>query len=392
LIVAPTGTTAKPSGAKGYALEEALRNYFLLTGLYVVRGVPVRLEDGDLTDIDLWLCERSSGSSRRRLIVDAKFRNRPKAVERLFWTKGLSQFLGVDGAYVATTDARQAVRAMARKIGLSVLDGNDLSRIAGNAKTGELDRLTEEEFLALVRRVDQARHSRDWSMRLDDAKAGLAFVFGAASANRALSAVAFFAEQAAVAPAFSEQARIAVRLAFFCASLAAISIDYVSSEAAFRPLEDRSRLILNVIRYGHPDRETAMEKVRLASALVENFAENGAALGHQVVNRYEDDVSRIPAEIIADHITRMSPRELLFNVSRELEEAAYSRSEMGFDALPPEAKALMAVFLDFVGIARAKFAAASPTKRLGLSGVKEVRERDEEAQETPAGPLFDRPK
>jgi hypothetical protein len=98
-------------------------------------------------------------------------------------------------------------------------------------------------------------------MRLDDAKAGLALVFGAASANRALSAAAFFAEQAAVAPSRSEQDRIAVRLAFLCASLAAISIDYVSSEAAFRPAEDRNRLILNVIRYGHPDREAAMEKV-----------------------------------------------------------------------------------------------------------------------------------
>lgn len=302
-------------------------------------------------------------SSRRRLIVDAKFRSKPKAAERLFWTKGLSEFLDVDGAYVATTDARPTVRAMARKIGLSVLDGNDLRRISG---AGELDRLTEEEFLTLVRRVDQARHSRDWVIRLDDAKSSLASAFGAPSANRGLSAFAFFAEQSAVAPALSEQARTAVRLAFFCASLVAISIDYVSSEAAFLPAEDRNRLILNVIRHGHPDRETAMDKVRLASALIEDFAENGAALSHQVLNRYEDAVSRIPAEIIADHITRMSPRELLFNVSRELEEAAYSRSEKGFDALPSEAKALMAVFLDFVGVGRAKFAEAS-TKQAGLS-------------------------
>jgi hypothetical protein len=384
LIVAPKETMAKATGAKGYALEEALRNYFLLGGLYVVRSVPVRLEEEDFTDIDLWLCERSSGSSRRRLIVDAKFRSKPKAAERLFWTKGLSEFLDVDGAYVATTDARPTVRAMARKIGLSVLDGNDLHRISG---AGELDRLTEEEFLTLVRRVDQARHSRDWVIRLDDAKSSLASSFGAASANRGLSAFAFFAEQSAVAPALSEQARAAVRLAFFCASLVAISIDYVSSEAAFRPAEDRNRLILNVIRHGHPDRETAMEKVRLASALIEDFAENGAALSHQVLNRYEDAVSRIPAEIIADHITRMSPRELLFNVSRELEDAAYSRSEKGFDALPSEAKALMAVFLDFVGVGRTKFAEAS-TKQAGLSGAKKVLGQDEGLQEKPVGPLF----
>ena len=85
--MAPKGMTAKPTGVKGYALEEALRKYFLLAGLYVIRGVPVRLENGDLTDIDLWLCERSSGSARRRLIVDAKFRNRPKAAEP-YWHYG----------------------------------------------------------------------------------------------------------------------------------------------------------------------------------------------------------------------------------------------------------------------------------------------------------------
>src|SRR6266481_1525900 len=96
----------KSSGAKGYRLEEALRNYFLIAGLYVVRGVPLRLEGEDLTDIDLWLYERPSGSARRRLVVDAKFKSKPKAAERLFWTKGLSEFLRMDGAYVATTDSR----------------------------------------------------------------------------------------------------------------------------------------------------------------------------------------------------------------------------------------------------------------------------------------------
>src|SRR5262245_25543513 len=151
--MAAKSAAVKPTGAKGYALEEALRNYFLLAGLYVVRGVPIRLEGEDLTDIDLWLYERPSGSARRRLVVDAKFKTKPKAAERLFWTKGLSEFLRVEGGYVATTDSRPTIRLMARRIGLSVLDGNDLNRIASSVKTAASKRLAEEDFIQLVRGV-----------------------------------------------------------------------------------------------------------------------------------------------------------------------------------------------------------------------------------------------
>jgi hypothetical protein len=82
-------------GDKGYQLEELLRAYFLRAGFFVVRGVPFQHAGDDLTDIDLWLYERPTGSSRRRQIVDAKSKTKPKAVERLLWTKGLAQLLDV---------------------------------------------------------------------------------------------------------------------------------------------------------------------------------------------------------------------------------------------------------------------------------------------------------
>lgn len=375
----------KPSGAKGYALEEALRNYFLIAGHYVVRGVPLRLEGEDLTDVDLWLYERPSGSARRRLIVDAKFKNKPKAAERLFWTKGLSEFLGMDAAYVATTDSRPSIRFMARKIGLSVLDGADLNRIAGSAKTGTLERLTGEEFDALVRKVDTERFSKDWSNRIDDVKAALVQDFGASSVNRALSALAYFADHAVVAPPSSDQAATAVRLTFFCASVAAVSLDYVANDAAFRPSEERWRLLVNVIRYGQPDREAGLERVRLASALISQFVENGSAIGRQVLNRFEEEVSLIPAEIIADQVARMPQREPLFHVARELEASAFDRLGAGFDQLPLDAKALMGAFLDFSGIARAKFANAT-TKAQPIR--KDRAPREAVDPDVPRGLLF----
>jgi hypothetical protein len=97
--------TAKP-GQKGPALEELLKAYFWRAGYFVVRGVPYRLEDEDVTDIDLWLYERPGASTRRRLIVDIKNKRSPKVSERIIWTRGLQMALGVDNAIVATTDRR----------------------------------------------------------------------------------------------------------------------------------------------------------------------------------------------------------------------------------------------------------------------------------------------
>ena len=121
-----TKISATPKGA---VLEEVLRAYFLRAGFFVIRGVPFRFADEDLTDVDLWLYERPTGTSRRVQICDIKYKQRPKAVERIFWTSGLAAALDVDGAYVATTDKRKSLRSVADKLDLQLIDGTDIQRI-----------------------------------------------------------------------------------------------------------------------------------------------------------------------------------------------------------------------------------------------------------------------
>jgi hypothetical protein len=74
---------------KGYLMEELLRNYFLRSGYYVVRGVPFVYEGFDVTDIDLWLYSRTSSVSREVTIVDSKNKKTPQAIEGIFWVQGL---------------------------------------------------------------------------------------------------------------------------------------------------------------------------------------------------------------------------------------------------------------------------------------------------------------
>src|ERR1700722_15461469 len=148
------------SGARGLVLEELLRAYFLRAGFFVIRGVPFLYDDEDLTDIDLYLYERPSGAARRIQVVDIKYKQKPKAVERIFWTRGLIEALRVDGAYVATTDKRSLVRKLAEKVGLAIIDGADLERIRESPNVLFPERITDEELVLSLQQVDKARRDR----------------------------------------------------------------------------------------------------------------------------------------------------------------------------------------------------------------------------------------
>lgn len=60
-----------------------------------------------MTDVNVWLYLRPSPLGREHIMVDAKDRGKPKAMERILWAKGLQSVLGVKAsAIVATTDKR----------------------------------------------------------------------------------------------------------------------------------------------------------------------------------------------------------------------------------------------------------------------------------------------
>ena len=84
-------------------------------GFFVVRGVKLRYGGDELTDIDLWLYERSATLARRRIIIDIKDNAQPKAAERLFFVKGLAELIQVEATGIATSDTRRSLRELARK-------------------------------------------------------------------------------------------------------------------------------------------------------------------------------------------------------------------------------------------------------------------------------------
>lgn len=346
----------KKTGEKGFLLEELLRAYFLRSGIYAIRSVPLRLQGDDLTDIDLWLYERPTGSSRRRQIVDVKSKLKPKAIERLLWTKGLYELLGVDGAYVATTDNRLVLKQISSRLGVSILDGSDLKRMSESEKILFSDRLSEESFDNLIKAVDKGRRNKNLQNSYHDLKAALIDEFGASTVNRALEHFSSFSRFIASSHPGNSAAEAGLRLSYLAASITAIALDFSLAKIPFKSAEERRKTIISVIRYGEDDESNGLEKVRIAAALVEKYAPGGRAISQSMINAVREDYARIPAEIIADHILIHLKNDGLYRVARTLESEAFGVVLRPFDELSVEEKSFLGVLMDFCGVERDLFA------------------------------------
>lgn len=343
---------------KGAVLEEVLRAYFLRAGFFVIRGVPFRFADEDLTDVDLWLYERPTGTSRRVQICDIKYKQRPKAVERIFWTSGLADALDVDGAYVATTDKRKNLRSVAEKLDLQLIDGTDIQRIQNSQAVLYPERMGDEQLIAELQAVDKSFRNKNLQEARFDILSSLSEGFGAPSAVRALEG---FSRLAAAAVAYhpdSQAARSAGRLAYLAGAIACQSLDYVSVGAAFRTIDERRDLILRAVRLGALGNDDGQQTLRLAMALVEKYAPGGRGTAMAVEAGLKRDLDQIPAEIVADQAVRLLKSDQLFVTGRELEMASYHIALPTFDGLSVQTKSMLGALLDYANVDRQRFANA----------------------------------
>lgn len=348
---------SKQSGVKGAVLEEILRAYFLRAGFFVIRGVPLKYADEVLTDVDLWLYERPTETSRRIQICDIKYKQRPKAVERILWTSGLASALDVDGAYVATTDKRKNLRAVAEKLNIQLIDGTDVQRIQNSPSVPYADRISDEQLIAELQNVDKALHNKNLQDARIDILTSISNGFGVPSLIKSLEGFARLAIATITHQPNSKAARSVGRLAYIAAAIVCQSIDYVSVGAAFRTIEERRDLITRSIRFGVLANDDG-KSLRLALALVEKYAPNGRGTANAIEVKLHQDLGRIPAEIVADQAVRILKGGQLFTVGRELEMAGYKTCLPTFDQLSLSVKSMLGALLDYSGVDRERFAKA----------------------------------
>jgi hypothetical protein len=330
---------------KGYRMEELLRRYFIRNGYFTVRGVPFVYEGFDITDIDIWLYDRPSPVSRHRIIVDTKNKSTPKAIERIFWTKGLQQVLGIEQSIVATTDTRSAVSDFGKEQDVLILDGSFLDRLEKSPGSAPFEnRLTEEQFVDLLATYHPTKESGDWKGRYKGAKRPLARSLGYNSVNGWLIDAKFFAEQAHLVLTHRE---VALRLLYMFISFISIAVDFVMKDLAFSESSAKLRALNDGLRYGAQGAAGTKEVLGLATGLIEQYAPEQRVLGTRIREGLRRELEAIPTKILAEFFAKHSVSQELFNIAKELEAAAYSTTFVAPATLSAASKGMLGVLLDF---------------------------------------------
>ena len=374
----------KKTGKKGFETEEIVRSYFLGAGFFVVRGVKLRQGSDELTDIDLWLYERSATLARRRIIIDIKDNAHPKAAERLFFVIGLAEIIQVEATGVATSDPRRSLRELARKHNVLWIDNADLQRLKSSQRLTVSSRLSDEDLEFLIAEIDNLRSSKRIRDAFVSVKSAVADRFGPSCANTALDGAQFFAKMGVEAHPGSLSSQVFARLTYFSVAIAAASLDFASGESALRPHQERFASLTDAIRFGD-DRKGTAEKLRWAEAAIRDYAPNGAGVSEIVRSRFNEALQSLPAESLAEVIVKMANSDRLFQAARELEQAAFLIDCPSFDEISVDAKSVLGAVLDFVAIDRLAFSQSwnppkpgQPTENTKKDAASDLEQRSSE--------------
>lgn len=339
---------------KGFEMEEQLRNYFLQSGYFVVRGVPFIYEGFDVTDIDLWLYSRESSLTRSITIVDVKNKKTPQAIERIFWAKGLAKAVKANKVIVATTDKRKEVKDFGFDLDVLVLDGTFLSKLTKSE--GFLNnRLSDEEFISEIEKYSLGKIDGDWRGQIIKCKSLLSKEIGFDECNQWLEVSRFFAEQILTKPS---QQKVAIRCFYYSISLFCIGVDFVLKELSFLDHDNRVSKLVEGFTFGTKGRDGVAKMLSLSLSLVEQFAPEGKAISSQVRTKVMADFDSLPTNILGEYFSKAEVGKITFSSAKELENLAMSRQFRTHSDSSIEVRSVVGCLLDCWGISRKMFTEA----------------------------------
>jgi len=325
---------------KGELMEEKLRIYFLNNGYYVTRGVKYSFKGNEITDIDLLLYGRVSTLSRELTNVDIKNKKSPKAFERILWTKGVQQLLGFDSCVVATMDRKEAVREFANKHNITLLDGNFLQKLNYELT----DRISEEELLSLFSNHFSYKtfNRLSWKDLYEQSKSRLLDELDFSGYNTNLILLKYFAYKC-LEP---QKQDVALRIFYIFLSHNLLTLDYIMKDISFLQPEERKLIIENGLKYGNFGKEGIYKTIEMAVKI------SGT---NKNVSQIKTLIDSKDVELLKDFFSRQEIIKNLFKMSLKFEELAFAKTSAKTDALEPEIKSIIAIFLDYFGIVRKKF-------------------------------------
>jgi hypothetical protein len=337
---------------KGQQAEELLRSYFLLSGYYVVRGVPFTYDGFDVTDIDLWLYARTSSVSREIAIVDIKNKKTPQAIERIFWVQGLKQAINATRAIVATTEKRKAVKDFGRELGVTVLDGSFLSKLTITLKESHQERLSDEEFFDCIKDYELEKIDGEWKKRVFESKSLLAKGLSFDNCNALLLQAHFFATQVIIK---SRQKDLALRCLYLICSFISITLDFIVKEISFLDESERIELLKEGFTYGSKGRVGTERLLDLSLKLIEQYSNNTGISSSQIRHNLQVQIASIDTDILGEFFSKSSTMKSLFQVAKEFEEISMCRVFEDHLTASTELKSMLLCLLDYWGIDRVQF-------------------------------------
>lgn len=335
---------------KGGIMEEVLRQYFLDQGYYVVRGARYVFTGIEITDVDLWLYQRTSSFSRQRFNVDIKNKRTPQALERILWARGIKESLRLDGVLVATTDSRALLRDFGERNGVTILDGILLSKLK-KRYSGCSQRLFEEEFLSLISGEAKDRLSTDWIDRLDHAKSRVLTQLDFDGCNALIDHLFYFAEQMQTAPV---RAITACRCFYLILSLTMITLDFIARDFALIERSLQVERLNDGFRFGTMGRAGAEKMLAMASSMVA-ASKSRQTKQREVLKELKDQSMQLPVDILTEFILKINHGKNLFEVALGFERFAYSRTFSAPNSIHPDYRSVIGVLLDFHQIDRKEF-------------------------------------
>jgi len=321
----------KPTGAKGLVAEEVLRSYFLESGYFVVRGVPLVHEGQSITDVDLWLYLRKSAMHRTRANVDIKARQKAKAFERVLWAKGVQTILDLNDAIVATTDRRSSVKSFAHRHGVKVLDGAFLQRLESRVNS---ERFSEEELREIFDERGLDRLRGNWRERLGESKSRLLTCLDFHGCNFWLNEICHFLARFAA----HDRESSALRAVYLNLSYFHVGLDFRYQSFAFEPEQTRLAALLQGFQYGEQDVQVLKDILREVSPELAREIGSAGTSGREIM------LAKFYAE------QRVVSR--LFEFARRFEAIAFAKHLPWPEELEPEMRGIIGLFSDYAEVDR----------------------------------------
>jgi len=333
---------------KGPAAEEALRNYFLSIGYFVIRGCKFKFNRFDVTDIDLWLYGRSSPLSRERINVDIKNKKTPQALERIFWAKGLQSVLNLDGCIVSTNDIRSDVREFGLQHQVKVLDGRFMGRLTKNVRS-QMQRITEEQFFAQIDQASLGKLGGDWKGRYESSKSRILSSLTFDECNAWLDDIEYFLGQ--LQSSSMSNTSPAWRMVYVSCAHFIVSIDFILREHVAVDQEQRRVLLDSGFRYGIAGKSFTEKVGGMVATLVGSIVSQ-PGFAETVERELSEQAAVVKAEVLAEFFSKGATLSGLFEVARELEAAAFGIQVPMPSSLTVAVQSIIGILADFCGMDR----------------------------------------